>query len=98
MRCSATWSISLGAQAYGVIRAFAIAIYLVFVVLAVLASQRDRRGFWPLIVVSAVFMMLVWRPYADFPTPISRWMAALLLVVIAAHHHDPAADGQRRHP
>jgi hypothetical protein len=76
--------ISLGTQAYGVIRAFAIAIYLVFVVLSVLASQRGRHGFWPLIVVSGVFMLLVWRPYADYPAPIGRWIAGLLLVVIAA--------------
>ncbi len=50
----------------------------------VLASQRGHRGFWALIVVSATFMMLVWRPYAVYPTPISRWIGALVLVVIAA--------------
>jgi hypothetical protein len=74
----------LGAKTYGVVRALAIAIYVVFAILAVLAAQRGHRGFWAVIVVSAVFMMLVWRPYGVYPTPVSRWIAALVLVVVAA--------------
>ncbi|MEA2745416.1 MAG: hypothetical protein QOF90_467 [Acetobacteraceae bacterium] len=74
----------LGAQTYGVIRACAIAIYFVFALLAFLASQRGRRGFWALIVVTGLFMILVWRPYALYPAPISRWIAALVLVVVGA--------------
>jgi len=35
---------TLGAQTYRVVRALAIAIYLVFVVLAFLSSQRGHRG------------------------------------------------------
>ena len=34
----------LGAQTYGVVRALAIAMYVVFAVLAFLASQRGHRG------------------------------------------------------
>src|SRR5476651_1757625 len=75
---------ALGAQTYGVVRAFAIAIYVVFAVLAFLASQRGHRGLWALIVVTATVMVLVWRPYAVYQAPISRWIAALVLVVIAA--------------
>ena len=74
----------LGMQAYGVVRALALAIYVVFAVLSVLAAQRGHRGFWALIVVSAVFMMLIWRPLGVYPAPLSRWLAALVLVVIAA--------------
>ena len=74
----------LGAQAYGVVRALALAIYVVFAVLAVLASQRGHRGFWPLIIVSVLFLMLVWRPYEDGFVPISRWCAALLMVLVGA--------------
>lgn len=74
----------LGAKTYGVVRAFAIAIYIVFAVLAFLASQRGHRGFWALIVVTATFLLLVWRPYAVYPAPVSRWIAALVLVVVAA--------------
>jgi hypothetical protein len=74
----------LGAQTYGVVRAFAIAIYVVFAVLAFLASQRGRRGIWALIVVTATLMLLVWRPNAVYPAPIGRWIAALVLVIVAA--------------
>jgi predicted DNA repair protein MutK len=35
---------SLGAQVFGIVRALAIAIYVVFVVLAFLAAQRGQRG------------------------------------------------------
>jgi hypothetical protein len=75
---------ALGAQTYGVVRALAIALYVVFLVLAVLASHRGHRGIGALIVVSAIFLMMVWRPYDDFPAPISRWIAALILVLVGA--------------
>jgi hypothetical protein len=74
----------LGVKTYGIVRAFAIAIYVVFAVLAVLASQRGRHGFWAVAVVSFVFLMLVWRPFGVYPAPLNRWMAALVLVVVAA--------------
>jgi hypothetical protein len=75
---------ALGAKTYGVIRAFAIAIYVVFAVLAFLASQRGQRGIGALVVVTAVLLVLVWRPYDLYPAPISRWVAALVLVVVGA--------------
>jgi hypothetical protein len=74
----------LGGQAYRVVRALAIAIYVVFVVLAFLASQRGHRGIGALFVVSAVFLILVWRPYDYFPAPLNRWIAGLALVVAGA--------------
>ncbi|HQT76199.1 MAG TPA: hypothetical protein PLD10_04030 [Rhodopila sp.] len=75
---------TLGAQAYGVIRAAAIALYVVFAVLAFLAAQRRHRGIGALVGVSVVFLLLVWRPYAEFPAPIGRWFAALVLVFAGA--------------
>jgi hypothetical protein len=74
----------LGARTYGVVRAFAIAIYVVFAVLCVLASRQGHRGLWPLIVVTAVFFTLTGHPFGIYPAPLSRWMAALVLVVVAA--------------
>src|ERR1700761_4777072 len=68
----------LGAQTYGVVRAFAIAIFVVFAVLCVLASQRGHRGFWPLIVVTVLFFMLTGHPFAAYPAPLSRWIVALV--------------------
>jgi hypothetical protein len=74
----------LGVQAYGVVRALAIAIYVVFAVLAFLASQRGHRGVGAWVVVTLVLLMLVWRPYDSYATPISRWIGALALVVAGA--------------
>jgi hypothetical protein len=74
----------LGARTYSVARATAIAIYVVFAVLCILASRRGQRGFWPLIVVTAVFMALTWHPFGIYPAPLSRWLVALALVVVAA--------------
>jgi hypothetical protein len=74
----------LGVRTYGVVRAFALAIFVVFAVLCVLASRQGHRGFWPFIVVTAVFMVLTWQPFGVYPAPLSRWIVALALVVIAA--------------
>jgi hypothetical protein len=75
---------ALGGQAYNAVRSLAIALYFVFVVLAVLASQRGHRSVGALFIVTVVFLALVWRPYDDFPTPINRWIGALVLVVVGA--------------
>jgi len=61
-----------------------VAIYVVFVVLAFLASRHGHRGGGALVVVTTVFLILVWHPYADYPAPISRWVAALALVGVGA--------------
>jgi hypothetical protein len=74
----------LGARSYGAVRALAIAIYVVFAVLCVLASRRGHRGFWPFIIVTAVFMALTWHPFGIYPAPLGRWIVALALVVVAA--------------
>lgn len=74
----------LGMQTYGVVRALAIAIYLVFAVLAVLAARRGHRGLWALTVVTAACMVLIWRPFDIYPAPFGRWLTALILVVIGA--------------
>lgn len=75
---------ALGQQAYGVIRAAAIALYVVFGVLCFLSAQRLHRGVGALIAVSIVFLLLVWRPYSEFPAPIGNWFGALLLVFVGA--------------
>ncbi|HYZ24171.1 MAG TPA: hypothetical protein VE690_18630 [Rhodopila sp.] len=75
---------ALGAQAYGAIRAAAIALYLVFAVLSILAAHRQGRGIGALVVVTIVFLVLVWRPHDEFSAPIGRWCVALLLVFIGA--------------
>jgi hypothetical protein len=73
----------LGAQAYSVARALAIAFYAVFVVLTLLASSRRLTGIGALVVMTVVIMLLVWRPWSD-PAPISHWLVVLALVLAGA--------------
>jgi len=73
----------LGAQAYSVIRAAAIALYVTFAVLAILASSQGHRGFWSLIGVTLVDLLLVWRPYFG-GAPVSHWFAAMALNLVCA--------------
>lgn len=75
---------SLGAQVFGVVRAAAIAIYVVFFILAALAIQQGRRGVWALIVVTGAFLFLVWRPEGEASAPAGRWIIALALAVVGA--------------
>jgi hypothetical protein len=77
-------ALRLGAQAYAVARALAIALYAVFAILALLAAQRGHRAAGALVAVTIVFLILVWEPYGDMPTPLGRWIIALALVLIAA--------------
>lgn len=75
---------NLGAQVFGVVRAAAIAIYVVFVILAVLSVQRGRRGVWALILVTGVFLFLVWHGEGEPPAPPGRWIIALAVAVVGA--------------
>lgn len=77
-------ALALGAQAYAAARALALALYVVFAVLAFLAAQRGHRGFGALVVVTVVFLALVWRPYAEYPAPLNRWLIALALAAAGA--------------
>lgn len=75
---------TLGAQIFGIVRALTIALYVVFVVLALLSASRGRRGVGALILVTIVYALLVWRPYADYPAPVGRWIVAFALVLTSA--------------
>ena len=72
----------LGTQAFNVVRAGAIAIFIVFLVLAFLAASRGLRSGWALVIVPITFLILVWGPSHSLSSSISRWFAALLLVII----------------
>ena len=65
-----------------------------------MASQRGQRGIGALVVVTAVVLVLVWRPYDCYPAPLGRWIAALVLVVVGAvvmtQAPDRAAASPRR--
>jgi hypothetical protein len=68
-------------RAFEVVRAAAIALYVVFVVLSVLAMQRGMHAGGALVVVSVVFLLLVRTSWygAD-----EKWFAALVLMAVAA--------------
>jgi hypothetical protein len=68
-------------RAFEVMRAAAIALYVVFVVLAVLAMRRGLRVGGMLVGVSVVFLLLVRTDWYD---PGTKWLAAALLTAIAA--------------
>lgn len=68
-------------RAFEVMRAAAIALYAVFVVLALLAIRRGQRAGGMLIGVSLVFLLLVRTDWYD---PGTKWFAAALLTAIAA--------------
>jgi hypothetical protein len=79
-----TLALVLGARAYDVLRALAIALYIVFLVLALMAARRGFRAVGPLVVVSILFLALVWRPFSDRPPGSLHWLAALAVVTVAA--------------
>jgi hypothetical protein len=68
-------------RALEAVRAAAIAFYVVFFVLAVLAMQRGLRLGGMLLGVSVVFLLLVRTEWYDAGT---KWLAAALLTLIAA--------------
>jgi hypothetical protein len=76
--------LSLGAQAYDVVHALALALLAVFLILAVLASRRGMRANWAIVIVPVVFAFLVWRPLAAGPAPIGRWLAAMVIALVGA--------------
>jgi len=76
--------LSFGAEAYDVVHAAALALLVVFVLLAFVAARRGFRTGWALIVVPLVFLFLVWRPFGYGPTSIGRWLLAAVLALFGA--------------
>jgi len=68
-------------RAFEAVRAAAIAMYAVFVVLAVLAMRRGLRTGGMLVVVSVVFLLLVRTSWYGSNT---RWFAAAAVTAVAA--------------
>jgi hypothetical protein len=68
-------------RAFEVVRAAAIAMYVVFVALAVLAMRRRLRTGGMLVVVSVVFLLLV---RMDWYGSDGKWFAAAVLTAVAA--------------
>ncbi len=72
---------TLSERAFDVVRAAAIALYAVFVVLAILAHWRGLRSAGALFIVSALFLLLVGTRWYE---PGTRWFSAAVLAGVGA--------------
>jgi hypothetical protein len=72
---------SLSARAFDAVRAAALALYVVFVVLAVLAHRRGLRSVGALFVVSVLFLVLVDTHWYE---PGTKWFSAAVLAGVGA--------------
>jgi hypothetical protein len=72
---------ALTQRAFDVVRAAAIALYVVFVVLALLAGHRGLRSGAALFVITLVFLMLVGT---NWYAPGTKWFSAAVLAGVGA--------------
>ena len=72
---------ALTQRAFDVVRAAAIALYVVFVVLALLAGHRGLRSGAALFVITLVFLMLVGTHWYE---PGTKWFSAAVLAGVGA--------------
>ncbi len=73
--------LTLGARAYDVVRALAIACFAVFFALSVVAAGRGLPARWLLVGVTLLFLMLVWH---EGPEAITHWLLAFVLAATGA--------------
>jgi hypothetical protein len=73
--------VTLAQRAFEVVRAAAIALYAVSVVLAVLAMRRGLRAGGMMFVVTVVFLLLIRTSWYDEGT---KWLAAAILTGVSA--------------
>ena len=79
------WLQNMGGRAYDLLRACAIAVFVVFWVLGIMAVRAGARGRLALLVVTLMFWLLVGSPgHWDLRVPAGDWLAALLVAVVAA--------------
>jgi hypothetical protein len=76
--------LNISVAAFDLVRALAIGLYFVFVVLAILTIHRGGHGRGALVAVSLVFFGLIWRSAGEGFGAHTRWMTALLLTAVAA--------------
>lgn len=74
----------LGDRAFDVIRATAIAVYLLFIVLCVLCFRRGIKSIGAFVFVSLCMVILVWRSDDEPYISSTRWLMSLTLSVIGA--------------
>jgi hypothetical protein len=70
-----------GARAYDVVRALAIACFAIFFALSVIATGRGQPARGLLLIVSLLFLVLVWH---EGPEATGHWLLAFLLAAAGA--------------
>ncbi len=75
---------SFTVQAFEWVRALAIGLFAVFVALGLLALRRGLRARAALVVVTALFLALLYPAMDGYYLPASRWSAAFLLSSVGA--------------
>ena len=66
---------------YDAMRAAAIGLLGVFILLSLLGIRRTGHGQGGMIVLTAVFLMLVWGAGSGYPGASIRWLIALVLAL-----------------
>jgi len=74
----------LGSKTFEVVRALAIALYVTFFALGVVAAQRGLKARGALTLVSILFVILLAGPGSGTPIHPSRWTEAFVLSAVAA--------------
>ena len=75
--------ISLSRQSILIIRALAIALFVVFVALAVIAAQRGLPARRMLLVVAFLYIVLLWHPFSGLILA-RDWVFAFLISAVAS--------------
>jgi hypothetical protein len=73
-----------GSKTFDVVRALAIALFVVFFALGVIAAQRGIKARGALTLVSALFLILLAGPGSGTPIHPSRWTEAFVLSAVAS--------------
>ena len=70
-----------GARTYDLLRALALGLFAIFFVLSVVAAQRGLPARGTLLIVTLLFIILVWH---EGPEATGHWMLAFLLTAVGA--------------
>ncbi len=79
------WLRDINGRVYDLLRACAIASFVVFWVLGVMAVRAGARGWAALLVITLIFLLLVGTPgHWEIRVPAGDWLAALVASVVGA--------------
>ena len=74
---------SFSVQSFLMVRALTVALFAVFIGLGLVAAARGLRAKRTLLVVTALYIVLLWRPMGGVVT-VRSWVLAFILALVAA--------------